>query len=87
MLLLLLLPLLSVSSASQTNNTRPLVGCKLNPYYRPVCGNNHQTYPNADLLHCYNRNNLRGGPSEFHSPRQLNWATFIFTFPNLPSRQ
>lgn len=53
------------ASAFQSNHTRPLKGCKLNPYYRPVCGSDNQTYANADLLHCFNRNHLRGRDSEY----------------------
>lgn len=33
--------------------------CVLNPYYRPVCGNDMKTYPNKDILDCFNRQRPR----------------------------
>lgn len=33
--------------------------CVLNPYYHPVCGNDMKTYPNKDILDCFNRQRPR----------------------------
>lgn len=44
------------SQSSRSTGARPQERCKLNPYYRPVCGSNHQTFPNRDLLNCFNQN-------------------------------
>ncbi|XP_037044515.1 serine protease inhibitor dipetalogastin-like [Bradysia coprophila] len=35
------------------------VKCVLNPYYNPICGTDHKTYGNKDLLNCYNRQRPR----------------------------
>lgn len=31
----------------------------MNPYYRPVCGNDMKTYGNKDILDCFNRQRPR----------------------------
>ncbi|KAJ6637099.1 hypothetical protein Bhyg_09825 [Pseudolycoriella hygida] len=46
------------------------VKCVLNPYYNPICGTDHKTYGNKDLLNCYNRQRPRQRLSNSKIPKK-----------------
>lgn len=50
----------------------------MNPYYRPVCGNDMKTYGNKDILDCFNRQRPR------NRRKYGKKKVFVFVFEKTP---